>query len=50
MTVKGPVMESGFSFRLWWSLFLITLHAFTVSSSEGVSDRVFLLASRLEKV
>ena len=46
----GPVMESGFSFRLWRSLFLITLHAFTVTGSEGVRDGVVFLASRFDKV
>ena len=50
MAVKGPVMESGFSFRLWRSLFLITLHAFTVTGSEGVSDGVVFLASRFDEV
>ena len=44
MAVKGPVMESGFSFRLWRSLFLITLHAFAVTGSEGVRDGVAFLA------
>ena len=50
MAVKEPVMESGFSFRLWQSLFLITLHAFTVTGSEGVSDGVVFLASRFDEV
>ena len=51
MAVKGPVMESGFfSFRLWQGLFLIRLHAFTVTGSEGVRDGVVFLASRFDKV
>ena len=44
MVVKEPVMDSGFSFRLWQSLFLIALHAFTVTDSEGVCDGVVFLA------
>ena len=43
-------MESGFNFRLGRSLFLIRLHAFTVSGSEGVSDGVVFLASRFDEV
>ena len=50
MAVKGLVMESGFNFRLWLSLFLITLHAFTVTGSEGVRDGVVFLASRFDEV
>ena len=50
MAVKGPVMEPGFSFRLWRSLFLITLHAFAVTGSDGVRDGVVFLASRFGKV
>ena len=46
----GPVIESGFSFRLWRSLFLITLHALSVTGSEGVRDGVVFLASRFDKV
>ena len=50
MTVNGPVMESGFSFRLHQNLFLTTLHAFTVTGSEEVRDEVVFLASRFVKV
>ena len=50
MAVKGAVMEPGFSFRLWRSLFSITLHAFTVTGGEGVRDGVVFLASRFDKV
>ena len=48
--MKGPVIESGFSIRLWRSLFLISLHAFTVTVSEAVRDEVVFLASRFDKV
>ena len=44
MAVKGPVIEPGFSFRLWRSLFLITLLSFAVTGSEGVRDGVVFLA------
>ena len=50
MAVKGPVMEPGFTFRLWRSLFLIMLHAFATADSEGVRDGVVFLASRFGKV
>ena len=50
MAVKGPVMASDFSFRLWRSLFLIMLHAFTLTGSEGVCDGIVFLALHFEKV
>ena len=50
MAVKGRVMESGFRFMLWWSLFLITLHAFTITGNEEVHDGGIFLASRFDKV
>ena len=40
MAVREPVIESTFSYGLWQSLFLIKLHAFTVTGSEGVCDGV----------
>ena len=40
MTVKKAVIESAFSFQLWRRLFLINLHAFTITGSEGVRDGV----------
>ena len=42
MAAKEPVMESAFSFRLWPSLLLIELHAFTINGSEGVGWSLFL--------
>ena len=48
MAVKGPVMAS--DFRLWRSLFLIMLHAFTLTGSEGVCDGIVFLALHFDKV
>ena len=35
-----PDVEFVFSFRVWWSQFLVKLQAFTINGSEGNSDRV----------
>ena len=32
-----------FSFRPWWSLFLVKLEAFAINGSKGNSDRVCVL-------
>ena len=50
MAVKGSVMKSAINFMLWQSLFVITLHAFTVSGKEEVGDGAVFLASRLDNV
>ena len=37
-----PAAEFAFSFRLWWSLFLVKLQAFAINGSEGNSDECLI--------
>ena len=43
MSVKELVMESVFSFRLWQSLILVKLQAFTLNGSETFCGVCFYL-------